>query len=273
MGRNSLERPRRIKILPLGHGYVITSIDFCGTKSLTQVLTSTVVYLNHRWSQGMDEWLHPIIYNDVITYPWYLKLPLVQLICQDIIMTSSWARWRLKSPAPRLFTQPFVQARIKENTSSASLAFVRGIHRWPVNSPHKGSLTRKCFYLMTSSWKRSHVRCTVYGTIIMRNLLVLFDVCRNNSSNGRLLSETKCCGWVKLNYPFGFARMKRRDPVVYAPSQWEATLQRNVVSHWLGACTKWSLINAVWSTWHCKLNRYSVTLISVCCNYVQIHTH
>ena len=25
-------------------------------------------------------------------------------------------------------------------------------HRWPVNSPHKGPLTRKCFHLMTSSW-------------------------------------------------------------------------------------------------------------------------
>ena len=29
--------------------------------------------------------------------------------------------------------------------SSASLAFVRGIHMWPVNSPHKGSVTRKMF--------------------------------------------------------------------------------------------------------------------------------
>ena len=29
--------------------------------------------------------------------------------------------------------------------SSASLAFVRGIHRRPVNSPHKGSITRKMF--------------------------------------------------------------------------------------------------------------------------------
>ena len=27
--------------------------------------------------------------------------------------------------------------------SSASLAFVRGIHRWPMNSPHKGPVTRK----------------------------------------------------------------------------------------------------------------------------------
>ena len=32
-----------------------------------------------------------------------------------------------------------------KHQSSASLAFVRGIHRWPVNSPHKGSVTRKMF--------------------------------------------------------------------------------------------------------------------------------
>ena len=38
-------------------------------------------------------------------------------------------------------------------SSSASLAFVMGLHRWPVNSPHKGPVTRKCFDLMTSSWK------------------------------------------------------------------------------------------------------------------------
>ena len=32
-----------------------------------------------------------------------------------------------------------------KHQSSASLAFVRGIHRWPVNSPHKGPVTRKMF--------------------------------------------------------------------------------------------------------------------------------
>ena len=34
---------------------------------------------------------------------------------------------------------------VKKHQSSASLAFVRGIHRWPVNSPHKGPVTRKMF--------------------------------------------------------------------------------------------------------------------------------
>ena len=33
----------------------------------------------------------------------------------------------------------------RKHQSSASLAFVRGIHRWPVNYPHKGPVTRKLF--------------------------------------------------------------------------------------------------------------------------------
>ena len=32
-----------------------------------------------------------------------------------------------------------------KHQSSASLAFVREIHRWPVNSHHKGSVTRRMF--------------------------------------------------------------------------------------------------------------------------------
>ena len=40
----------------------------------------------------------------------------------------------------------------RKHQSFASLAFVMGIHRSPVNSPHKGPVTRKYFHLMTSSW-------------------------------------------------------------------------------------------------------------------------
>ena len=38
--------------------------------------------------------------------------------------------------------------RIHQNSSSLALA--RGLHRWPVNSPHKRRGI--CFHLMTSSW-------------------------------------------------------------------------------------------------------------------------
>ena len=33
----------------------------------------------------------------------------------------------------------------RKHQNSVSLAFVRGIHRWPVNSPHKGPVTRNMF--------------------------------------------------------------------------------------------------------------------------------
>ena len=41
----------------------------------------------------------------------------------------------------------------RKHYSSASLAFGRGIHWWPVNSPHKGPVTLLCFHFMTSSWQ------------------------------------------------------------------------------------------------------------------------
>ena len=44
-----------------------------------------------------------------------------------------------------LFCSTVGQAQIKKHQRSASLAFVRGIHWWPVNSPHKRPVTRKMF--------------------------------------------------------------------------------------------------------------------------------
>ena len=52
----------------------------------------------------------------------------------------------------------------RKHQSSASLAFVRGIHWWPVNSPHKGLVTRNMFYLMTLSWYRLSSREAVEPT-------------------------------------------------------------------------------------------------------------
>ena len=63
----------------------------------------------------------------------------------------------LRSPASWLFTQPFIRTQIKKHQSSASLAFVWGIHRDRCIPRTKGQLRGKCFHLMTSSW-RKHVR-------------------------------------------------------------------------------------------------------------------
>ena len=53
-----------------------------------------------------------------------------------------------------------------KHQSSVSRAFVRGIHRWPVNSPHKGPVTRKMFYLMTSSCRAHWNICITMPQLI-----------------------------------------------------------------------------------------------------------
>ena len=75
------------------------------------------------------------------SYRWYLSL---RITTPFITMISWSARWRLKSPASLLLTQPFIQVQIKENTqASRHWLFVWGIHRGPVNFPHNGPVTRK----------------------------------------------------------------------------------------------------------------------------------
>ena len=38
----------------------------------------------------------------------------------------------------------------KKHLRYVLLSLCEGIHRWPVDSPYKGTVTRKCFHLMTS---------------------------------------------------------------------------------------------------------------------------
>ena len=62
-----------------------------------------------------------------------------------------------------------LMGRYKKHQSSVSLACARVIHRWPVNSPYKGPVTRKRFSfddvimsVLTHRTKRMHFICTVW---------------------------------------------------------------------------------------------------------------
>ena len=52
-----------------------------------------------------------------------------------------------------VYSTVYSGANQRKHHSSASLAFVNGIHRWPVNSPHKVPATRK---MNVSIWWRHH---------------------------------------------------------------------------------------------------------------------
>ena len=71
---------------------------------------------------------------------------------EAITMTSWWARWRLKLPAARVFTQSFIQAQIKENIKDPRhwhLWWEFTGDRWIPRT--KGQWCGKYFHLMTSS--------------------------------------------------------------------------------------------------------------------------
>ena len=112
-----------------------TQRDTLQRSSKITVLYHTACYLMFiRFSQLHQHTLVSIPFNRNIPLMWF------------ITMTSLLARWRLKSPVSRLFTQPFIQgADQRKHQSSALLAFEWGIHRSPVNSLHKGPVMRKMF--------------------------------------------------------------------------------------------------------------------------------
>ena len=56
----------------------------------------------------------------------------------DVMMSAMGIKW----PSFRLFSQPFVEAQIKENIKALRHRPL-WIHQWPVKSPHKGPVTRK----------------------------------------------------------------------------------------------------------------------------------
>ena len=77
-----------------------------------------------------------------------------------ITMTSWWPQWRLKSPASRMFTQPFIQMQIIKES-------IKAPRHWPLCEEFtgdrwiprtKGQFRGKCFHLMTSSCRQCTLR-------------------------------------------------------------------------------------------------------------------
>ena len=102
----------------------------------------------------------------------------------------------------------------------------------------------------------SHIPKPIVGQAndaYMRHQAWWTDAWMNNYSSGfirvyLLIMPNVNGGLVKPPFKLGMDEVithpclhLSRDHFVYAPSQWETTLQCNVVSHWLGAFTKLSL--------------------------------
>ena len=67
----------------------------------------------------------------------------------------------------------------RKHQSSAPLAFMRGIHRWPVNSPHKRPVTRKIFPFDDVKWK--------FQLSHLLSLTAKFEIDETNTNNTCLI--------------------------------------------------------------------------------------
>ena len=117
------------------------------TKALRLCMTSTVILLswlrNYRPNTNIHAWCRVTGICKITPQAWED----FGGKCHLITMTSSWARWRPKPPVSPLFTQPFIQAQIKENIKVPRHWPLCGeftIDRW-IPRTHKWPVTRKMF--------------------------------------------------------------------------------------------------------------------------------
>ena len=96
---------------------------------------------------------------------------LAQLVSRRPTTSSQWRHNERDSVSNHLRLDCLSGTDQRNHQSSASLAFVRGIHRWPVNSPHKGPVTQKMFpfddvimcFLGYARWRRIQGRRRAKG--------------------------------------------------------------------------------------------------------------
>ena len=137
-------------------GQVITSTDTVGYNYLSLALTpasgTQVLKWYTSWRFAFKSirggFVKPFHYNDVI----------MSTIASQITSLTI------------VYLTVYSGAYQRKHQSSASLAFVRGIHRGPVNSPHKGPVTRKMFpfddVIMENMWVNSGSNSAVEGWIL-----------------------------------------------------------------------------------------------------------
>ena len=85
---------------------------------------------------------YSIFYMQQFCMTYYVNTNVIDTLHNDVIMS---AKASQITSLTIVYSTVYSRRRSEKHQSSTSLAFVRGIHRWPVNSPHKGPVTRKVY--------------------------------------------------------------------------------------------------------------------------------
>ena len=191
-------------------------------------------------------------------------------------MTSQWARWRLKSPASRLFTQPFIQAQIKETSKLRVTGLCMG--NSPVTSELPAQMASNAANV--SIWWRHHVcenvlrhgpTTTAYWQKISRrrqiSILPSDHHCIRQTSINLTNDRRKATyipiktrmnqqGWWLLDYNYLSAHISQTGHVSYSFGYWELFV-KNVTDAYRQPCTEMTSAKCVhWHQWQAKLTTW-----------------
>ena len=120
-----------------------------------------------------------------------LPEPMSTKLClyNDIIMSTMASQI---TSLTSVYSSVYSGAGQRKHQSSASLAFVRGIHWWPVNSPHKGPVTWKMFrfddimsqYGITNQQWLNQIMLKLWSTVKLKIVFTIESYLQFNNYEG-----------------------------------------------------------------------------------------
>ena len=188
------------------------------------------------------------VFNAINFYPHKKTIPLLNL-----------------ASAPRVYSEPDGQSRVLQlplepigNKVSNAVCSTQHL----INSPENSLLVIQCYHNKKMLWLCILARMFIYTSFyivisfcVSKNVIAqsitmcvhfihvvlkLYDLNRLRNISLTPKTNTNQLNKMALYRQWTWFQQANSDRVVNTPSQWEATLHGNVVSHWLGACTKWS---------------------------------
>ena len=129
------------------------------------------------WSRkGEKQWY----YNDVLMSALTTQITGVMMVCSTVCSGADQRKHRC----------------------SASPAFVRRIHRWPVNSPHKGSITQKMFPFGDVIMTTNNYHPSQWPRLTRVNMLLMQSGSYSSSSTSAIfipnLPWSHICHWYGI---------------------------------------------------------------------------
>ena len=138
----------------------------------------------------------------------YLYYFITGTVCIQHIKVTSY--WIMSTVASQIIGVSIVYSTVcsgldkKKHQRYASLAFVRGIHRWPVHSPYKGAVTRKMFpfddiIMIRGTWgtdrslptfRKQHIHMYM-RTVLFLDFVRCYDTLYFLQSNGHHIEAEK----------------------------------------------------------------------------------